>query len=220
VQADFEDDLLVYFRGDADASYRDRATRCWRHVVFLKATSCFVMIDEFAALPDIPSALQWNIHSWNQFSVQEAQRSFLIEREGSSLEGHFMFHENAFFSLSEGWDPPPSAVKSSEQWHLQYHLRFTPSGLKPRRNLAVVLCPGHQSLSRTNVVAERVGETEVAQVGEDWVLVNQGQGIEYDGWRSDALAQLHIQGCRYEILDEGLSRGICSEHAAGSRRRR
>ena len=46
---------------------RPSARRCRRHVFFLKAQSCFVMIDEFAAIPGIDSALQWNIHSWNRF---------------------------------------------------------------------------------------------------------------------------------------------------------
>ncbi len=70
----FEDERLVYFRGNADASYSDRADRCRRHVFFLKAQTCFVMIDEFVAAPGIDSALQWNIHSWNRFTVDEAAR--------------------------------------------------------------------------------------------------------------------------------------------------
>ena len=46
------------------------------------------MIDEFVAVPGIDSALQWNIHSWNRFSVDEERRTFPAGREGSTLEGH------------------------------------------------------------------------------------------------------------------------------------
>ena len=67
IENSFEDDRLIYFAGNADASYSERARRCRRHVVFLKAQSCFVMIDEFVAVPGIDSALQWNVHSWNRF---------------------------------------------------------------------------------------------------------------------------------------------------------
>ena len=204
----FEDERLIYFVGNADASYSDRAERCRRHVFFLRAQSCFVMIDEFAAVPGIDSALQWNIHSWNRFAVDEQERTFLLEREGSSLEAHFMYHNNAFFSLSEGWDPPPMRTgKNESQWHQQYHLRFTPSGLVSRRNLGVVLCPGHGSLDRAKVQTERSGETEVARIGEDLVLVGGRDGVAYDGLHSNGLALLVVQGRGYELRDEGIVTG-------------
>jgi len=59
----YEDENLSYFAGNADASYADRALRCRRHVLFLKAQQCFILIDEFVAKPGILSAVQWNIHS-------------------------------------------------------------------------------------------------------------------------------------------------------------
>ena len=200
----FEDERLAYFRGTADASYSDRALRCRRHVVFLKPHNCFVMIDEFVTVPGIASALQWNIHSWNEFAVDEDRRSFLIEREGSSLEGHFMSHHNAFFSLSEGWDPPPARIKDDAQWYQQYHLRFTVSGFAERRTLGVVLCPGHASLSRTQVQTEHGDAAEVVRIGDDLVMVNQGGRMEYEGLSSEALVLLVVDGRRYEIADEGL----------------
>ncbi len=201
----FEDERLIYFGGYADASYSDRARRCRRHVLFLKAPSCFVMIDEFAAVPGVDSALQWNIHSWNRFAVDEEARTFLLERDGSSLEGHFMYHGNAFFSLGEGWDPPPMRIRKDEsQWHQQYHLRFTPSGLVSRRNLGVVLCPGHGSLDRAEVRTERSGETEVARIEEDLVLVGGRDGVAYGNHRSEGLALLVLQGRGYELGDEGV----------------
>lgn len=204
----FEDERLAYFAGIADASYSDRAERCRRHVFFLKAKRCFVMIDEFVAVPGIDSALQWNIHSWNRFSVDEEARTFLLERDGSSLEGHFMYHNNAFFSLSEGWDPPPMRTgKDESQWGEQYHLRFTPSGLVSRRNLGVVLCPGHGSLDRAEVQTERSGETEAARIGDDLVLVGVRDGVSYGEHRSAGLALLVVQGRTYELDDGGVVAG-------------
>ena len=32
------------------------------------------MVDEFVAVPNVASALQWNIHSWNTFTVDEEAR--------------------------------------------------------------------------------------------------------------------------------------------------
>ena len=167
------------------------------------------MIDEFVAVPGIDSALQWNIHSWNRFSVDEERRTFLLEREGSSLEGHFMYHNNAFFSLSEGWDPPPMrAGRDESQWGQQYHLRFTTSGLVDRRNLGVVLCPGHATLDRPDVQTERSGETEVARIGDDLVLVGGRDGVAYTAAIAlDGLALLVVQGQEYELGDEGVVTG-------------
>ena len=204
VEQAFEDDRLVYFRGNADSSYADRAARCRRHVIFLKPHGCFVMVDEFAALPHVASALQWNIHSWNSFAVDEDTRRFSLVRGDSTLEGHLMYHHNAFFSLTEGWDPPPMKGKESAQWRQQYHLRFTPSGLVPRRNLGVVLCAGHASLKPAAVQTKRSGSAEVAHIGEDLALVNQGREMAFEGVRTDALVFVRVQGVAYEVRDEGI----------------
>ncbi len=200
----FEDERLAYLCGNADAAYADRASRCRRHVAFLKPHNCFLMVDEFAAAPGIVSALQWNIHSWNAFAVDEEARSFFLVREDSSLRGHFMQHTNAFFSLTDGWDPPPGTNKVSEQWYHQYHLRFTVTGLYSRCALGVVLAPGCGAVPAASVVTERVEATEVARIGEDVLLVNGGGGIRYETVRSEAPAALLIGGHRYEIGDDGV----------------
>lgn len=200
----FEDELLVYFRGTADASY-DRARRCRRHVFFLKPHACFVLIDEFAAAAGIACAMQWNIHSFNPFAVDEDKRAFLLEREGSSLAGHFLYHGEAFFSLSEGWDPPPMPRRDLGRWPQQYNLRFSIAGMAPRRNLGVVLAAGHARLARAEVVTETAAPAEVARIGADRVLVNQGGMMEYESLRSEALAVLVIHGHKYELTDEGLN---------------
>jgi len=204
VECVFEDARVAYLRGQADLCYGDRAQRCRRHIVLLKAQTCFLMIDEFQAQPGINSALQWNLHGWAPFLVDEEQRTFLLEREGSSLRGHFLYHLNSFFTLSEGWDPPPEAGKQNDQWQMQYNLRFNPMGLAGRMNLAVVLCPGHTQLKPPAVETQRVGATEVAKIGPDLACVNQGQGIEYENLRSTALAMLVVQGTHYEITDQGV----------------
>ena len=96
------------------------------------------------------------------------------------------------------------AGKDDSQWHQQYHLRFTPSGLVNRRNLGVVLCPGHGSLDRAEVRTERAGETEVARIGEDLVLVGGRGGVAYGNHRSDGLALLIVQGRGYELGEAGV----------------
>jgi hypothetical protein len=201
----FEDERISYFCGVADASYADRAKRCRRHVVFLKEMQCFFMVDEFVARAGVFSALQWNIHSWNEFAVDEVEKRFLVERGAASLEGHFMWAGNGFFSVSEGWDPPPMVKKDSDQWPMQYNLRFTPTGLvelpvhgwvpHPRRNLGVVLCLGHEFLERPKVETARDGEVEVARVGDAELRVFQ---------EGDVLAQVQVGGARYEVGDAGI----------------
>ena len=201
----FEDDRIGYLCGVADPSYADRAERCRRHVMWLKGPNCFVLIDEFAAKPDVASAVQWNTHSWNPFEVDETRRSFLVNRDGSTLEGHFLYHLNAYFSLSDGWDPAPAPIRPSDQWHHQYHLRFTPSGFPDRLNLGVVLCPGHAKLARAEVVAERDGDTEVARIGDDRVLVGQHGVVEHEGLRTEAIALVIVDRCHYALGDGGIT---------------
>jgi hypothetical protein len=194
-----ENEHLTYFCGIADQSYQDRATRCRRHVVYLKKPQCFAMVDEFVARENIVSSLQWNIHSWNPFTVDEDRRAFSLEREDSSLTGHFLWGGNGFFSLTEGWDPPPMTDKGGGQWAMQYHLRYTPSGLTERRNLCVILCPGHKYLKKAMVETRREGTTEVAQIGSTELKVFGGGG-------ADIVAELLIERTRFAIGDQGLVR--------------
>ena len=201
----YEDERLAYLRGTADASYADRAQRCRRHVVYLKEHAAFLMIDEFVARPGVLSALEWNAHSWNEFAIDEDARSFTVERDDRVLHGQFLHHHNSFFSLSEGFDPPPSAIKSNAQWYNQYHLRFTPAGLVPRCTLGVVLACGHPGSPPAVVEAERIDNAEIARIGADLLAVNTGGTIAVDGLTSDALAALVLQGTPYEITDDGIS---------------
>jgi hypothetical protein len=202
----FEDRQVVYFRGVADSSYADRATRCRRHVFFVKGQQYFIIVDEFIPKPGVASALQWNIHSWQEFDVDDKQRTFRLKRSDSFLHGHVMHHQNGFFSLSEGWDPPPMAGKDNSQWHQQYHLRFTPSGLEmPKRNLGVVLCPAHDHLIAPPVETSLHDHAEIAHVGDDLVMVNQGKRMTYKTYQTDALVLLVIEGKHYEVGEGGVT---------------
>jgi len=197
----YEDERLVYFVGNADASYADRAARCRRHVIWLKGEQAFLLVDEFVAKPGVTSALQWNIHSWAPFQVDEAARSFALERAGSRLVGHLLYHNDAFFSLSEGWDPAPGTTRSRDQWHNQYHLRFTPSALEDRRTLGVVLCPAHAGLAPAVVSDSRQDGVEVAQIGASRAWIRQDQALERSG---GALALLETGQATYAIGDQGI----------------
>jgi hypothetical protein len=115
-----------------------------------------------------------------------------------------MYHLNGFFSVTEGWDPPPFRTKPDAQWRQQYHLRFTCSGLAARRSLGVVLCPGSPGRSPAPVQCERVDGAEIAHIGGGRVLVGQGAPIAYDGVRSDALAIALLDGRAYEVWDDGV----------------
>ena len=202
----FEDERLVYFAGIADAAYADRAQRCRRHVAYLKAHRAFVMVDEFVAAEGIVSALQWNIHSWNPFEVDEEGRSFRLQRGDSGLRGHFLWHDNAFFSLSEGWDPAPADSEYRDLFTQQYHLRFTPSGLISQRNLGVVLAAELPGEPAAQVLAERSGKAEAARIGEDRVIVDVGAGLEVDGELLGGVALLEVGGVRYAVGEGGIHR--------------
>jgi hypothetical protein len=200
----FEDERVACLRGTADASYADRALVCRRHLAWLKRHHCFLMIDQFVARPGIVSALEWNAHSWNEFTVDEDARTFRVEREGSLIEGHFLYHHNSFFTLSDRFDPPPGSARTCDQWINQHHLRFTPTGLTMEQNLGAVLACGREGLEPAQVKTERTGDTEVAWIGDDLLAVNMGGTIAVEDVESSALAVLLLDGVRYEITEDGV----------------
>ncbi len=201
VEAHFENEHLAYFQGNADLSYRLQAQRCRRNVIFVKSQSYFFLVDEFIAQPDITSAVQWNIHSWNSFDVSEDQKSFKISRDKSVLAGHFLYHYESFISLSDGWDPP---LKKGETKQNQYHLRFTPTALEPKRNLGVILTPSYPGLTAPKVSSKREGEAEIATIGDDLVAVNQADEMEVAGLKTSAIALIRTKGSLYEISVQGI----------------
>jgi hypothetical protein len=204
----FEDERLIHFCGNADAPYKLHARMCRRHVLFFKSHACFALIDSFVARPGVRSALQWNIHSWERFDVDCQARTFRLQRGSSRLVGHVLCHQPGFFSLSEGWDPPPMAQRDHSQWFAQYHLRFTVNGHPTHSGLGVLLCPGHSSLQPPAVVTERVDNMETARIGQDLLLVSTGAGVEYDGGESPATAAVRLAGQWYEIYPDGVRRSL------------
>jgi hypothetical protein len=200
----FEDDRLLYFRGVADESYSDRAIRCRRHVCYLKQHASFLMVDEYLGRPDVVSALQWNIHSWAKWDVDEINRSFHVNRQERSLTGHILYSHNGYFSLSEGWDPPPSSAKSSEQWHQQYHLRFTPTGVESVLNLGVLLCPALENQTPPPIRRDLTNDVEAAFIGADSMYIRQKDKIELDHISTEALILLNLAGQIYHVDDRGV----------------
>jgi hypothetical protein len=202
--AAFENDELAYFQGDSDASYRDRTTRCRRHVCYLKNHGCFLLLDEFQAVPGIASTLQWNMHSWSRFELNRLEQSFRIERDGRSVHAAFLHHGNGYFSTSEGWDPPFMDSRKSAQWQPQHHIKFSLPGLGGEGRLGVLLFPRLKSETCESPVTLRSGNAEVARLGDDLVIVNQGAEGTHDKFSTQKLALLVLGGSRYEIGIDGL----------------
>ena len=207
VSGGFEDERLASLCGVADASYGPLAERCRRHVLYLKAHRCFLLVDDFVAGARVRAGLEWHIHSQAPFAADEEARTFHVEREGSTLEGHVLFHRTSFFTLTQGWDPPPMEQPATRKlaFPMQYHLRFTPSEMPAHRTLAVLLCPGHANLRPAKVEAELVGDTEVARLEDDRILVRSRGTIDAEDVTSDALAVLLLDGTRYELGEAGIT---------------
>ena len=204
VEAHFENEHLAYFQGNADLSYRLQAQRCRRHVIFVKSQNYFVLVDEFIAQPEVTSSVQWNIHSWNKFVVSDDQKRFKITREDSTLDGVFLYQHESFITVSEGWDPPPGKGKPNNQWHNQYHLRFTPTAYDSKRNLGVILAPSYPGHKSPEVISKREGDAEIANVGGDLIAINQAEEMEVAGLTTSALAIVSTSGATYEITVAGI----------------
>lgn len=204
VEAHFENEHLAYFQGNADLSYRLQAQRCRRHVIFVKSQNYFVLVDEFIAQPEVTSSVQWNIHSWNKFVVSDDQKRFKITREDSTLDGVFLYQHESFITVSEGWDPPPGKGKPNNQWHNQYHLRFTPTAYDSKRNLGVILAPSYPGHKSPEVISKREGDAEIANVGGDLIAINQAEEMEVAGLTTSALAIVSTSGATYEITVTGI----------------
>jgi hypothetical protein len=214
----YEDDAITYMCGVADASYADRAERCRRHVIYAKRAGCFLLVDEFAGKPGVLSSLQWNLHSWEPFAVEDQERTFRWSRGESAVTGVVMCHPEGFFSLSEGWDPPPMKAKWNDEWRNQYHLRFTPTLLQhqaqdaesraqhpsgfislPNRNLGVVLqtqLPG-QSVEPLKRLLEEDGRETVSVGDTRFMVIPTGE-------TAGVVGEVSVGGAHYQFGDGGL----------------
>ena len=175
-------------------------------MIHLKKAGCFFLVDTFVAQPGITSSVQWNIHSWSPFAVDPDEKGFHLQRGTSRLHGSFLFSHESFVSLGEGWDPPMGKGKNADQWHNQYHLRFTPAVLAEKRNLGVVLCPEYPGHPAREVRHERRGGAEVAVIDGVTLFVNQEERMEVAGRQTDAITALSVDGRGYEIREAGVTR--------------
>lgn len=204
----FEDDLVCAVGGNGDAAYRLAASRCRRHIVFLKRQRALVVVDEFVAAEGVNTALQWNLHSWGRFAVDEKVRQFVLKRGGSSLQGTVMYHRDGFFSLSKGWDPSPPAGKGD--YPMQHHLRFSTTALERRLNFGVVLACGLPGKGRAvaKVRTSVEGELEEARVGDARVVLHPGgRAIGARGVKNDIVLWVRVGGRSYQVGTEGVSPG-------------
>ena len=161
-----ETDELISLLGEADASYPGLLTRCRRHAVFFKSARCFLLVDEVALPADSAAALQWNVHSWSSFSVNETARTFQVARGESSLTGHVLHHGDGWFGTSSGCNPAPLRRFENLPWDEQHHLRYTPlDTASPRRRLGVLLRLESSGWNAPEVSTHREGDTEVAVIG-------------------------------------------------------
>ncbi|PCJ60855.1 MAG: hypothetical protein COA79_07285 [Planctomycetota bacterium] len=211
----YEDKNLVYFCGNADDSYL-QVERCRRHVLFLKNTSTIIMVDESINADKVIAGLQWNIHSRDQFDLDEENRTFLLEREGSLVKGYFMYGKSSYFTKTEGWLPTMILKRKDEQWVNQYHLRFSTADMIPQVNLGVILCPEYEGLKAPVVQRELIDSAEIAHIGDDLVVINQNKRefrkddssdkgvLSIDGKTTKALIALKISDVTYTIDDEGV----------------
>lgn len=167
VAAAQEDDALVALLGEADASYPGVLTRCRRHVVFFKETRCLLLVDDVELEPDTVGAVQWNVHAWAPFAVDETARTFRLVRDHAALTGHILHHGDGYFRTSSGWDPAPLRRFDKLPWDEQHHLRYSPLEMTaPRRRLGVLLRLEAPAWSSPEVSTARVGALETACVGE------------------------------------------------------
>ena len=138
-----EDKNLAYILGNADESYQDQAEHCRRHVFFFKEYQILFLFDHFVARPGRVSSFQWNIHSFAKFRTNIRKKEFSLTRNKVKLTGKILYRKDAFFSLSEGWDPIfTRGSHNSDQWVHQYHLTYTPTPIEDKEvRFGVFLLP-------------------------------------------------------------------------------
>lgn len=210
IEQQYEDENIAYFCGIADKSYSDRALICRRHIIYQKKKKYYVMADEFVARPDNLSALEFNIHSWGQFTVNDDNKTFEVNRDGCGIKGYFMFHFNSFFSLTNGWDPAPKDQDDgrAEYWKMQYNLKFTTCGFNKQRLLCTIFDPFHSKLKSKEIQTYREGEGELANIAGDILISNQlfNQPITVAGINTNALVTLKTDQIIYFVTKNGITK--------------
>lgn len=108
---------------------------------------------------------QWNAHSFSPFAVSDSRRAFSVKRRNARLDGRFLYHENAFFSVGDGFEPPYASVLKENQkfWGNQHHLRLTCTLLAWERRLGVLLVPSFPGQEAPVMETGLDGRTEWAE---------------------------------------------------------
>lgn len=191
VTGGFEDEMLAYFTGIADESYRLRAEACRRHVIYFKPAGCFLIADTFEARPGILSSVQWNVHSPMEARVDPDQKTFTAESGGEGVKGWFLYSAESFFTVTENWEPGPEQLTKMMDYPRQFNLRFTPAEYAERRAVAVILRPVHRGSDVLSVSRHRGNNREHCLI--EW---GKGKKIEImlDPYYTDTGSLMQIRG--------------------------
>ena len=200
----FENDDLVYFCGNADASFDHMASRYRRHVLYLKEQRTFALIDEFVAKRGQLASYQWNIHSCHTVTKDDTDRSFIIsDSDGSDsnpkVHGAVLYEGSSYWSLTDGWDPPPDIGERGKGVRNQHHLRFSTGTLVERLNLAVILRPEWKGSPAVEFEWRTTDAANTAYLPKAEIAVYREDG---------AFARAMVKGANYVIDDEGISRVV------------
>jgi hypothetical protein len=194
-----EDERLCYVRGVADASYQDLAARCRRHILYLKRHQAFLLVDEVALRPGVAVGLQWNVHGWSPFAVEEEPPVFRLERDGAAVHGHILWQAEGFFTRREEAEPPPVFRGDRRCDQPEYHLRYTPYGIVAARNLGVLLLPLRPGEEPPAVATRRTERGEEAALGGDTLCVFPDGPRDIDGRLT--VAELTLDGQTVRLGD-------------------
>lgn len=172
-----ENENFAYFQGNGDLAYQAFTTRCRRHVFYFKAEKVFLLLDEVWASAGMNFQIQWNAHSIGRFEQGKDKNRFCVRRGKSSVEGAVLYHENAFVSHTEGFDPPFFTVlqENLKFWGNQHHFRFTATTHAWQRHVGVLLAPGLPGEKPCPVELFREGDLECSRFGGVSLELNLGE---------------------------------------------
>lgn len=122
--------------GDATKAYGGRWTRAIREVVHVRP-GLFVIRDDLAAAE--PHRYEFRLHSLERMELDEVTAKVRIRRPKASLLVQFLLPENAVFSQTDRFDPPPvwpPGVHYANNWHF---VASVPKGRKEAQFLTVLL---------------------------------------------------------------------------------
>ncbi|MBI5688542.1 MAG: DUF4962 domain-containing protein [Verrucomicrobia bacterium] len=106
-----------YVAGDATPAYGKRLTKAWRHVVFVKGeTPYIVLYDELVA--PAPATFQFMLHALKAFSLDEAGGRMRLDLSRAGLEIAYLSPVPLKFTQTDGFSPPPTR-EFPNLWHVE-----------------------------------------------------------------------------------------------------